>query len=384
MADHYKVLGVSSNASTDEIKRAYRKLARELHPDVAGERGEEQFKDVTRAYEVLSDPKKRELYDLGHDPTAPSAGGFGGGFGGPGFGNFGGTFGFQDIFETFFGGGGAGGQAGPMPRVRRGKDALFRLDIDLEDAVFGGEKDLQIDTAVICPLCHGDGCAVGTHPKTCPTCSGTGHVQRVSRSFLGQVLTNSPCPECSGFGTIIPDPCPRCQGDGRVREKQVIPVEVPAGVEGGTRIKISGAGEVGPGGGPRGDLYIEVKEHKHEFFKRKGDDLTCTVQIPMTAATLGTVLTLNTFDGPRELQVRPGTQPGERIRLKGLGVGKLQQNSRGDLWATVEVQIPTGLDDAQVALLQQFAALRGGERPGAKGAGAPSVLGKLRKKLNRK
>jgi len=384
LADHYKVLGVSRDASADEIKRAYRKLARELHPDVAGERGEEEFKDVTRAYEVLSDPRKRQQYDLGVDPTAPSGGGVHG-FGGAG--NFG-SFGFQDIFETFFGAG-MGGTAsqGPMPRKRRGQDSLVRLDIDLADAVFGANKEVTVDTAVTCPICKGDGCSPGTHPRTCTTCDGTGHVQRVARSFLGQVLTNSPCPQCNGFGTIIPSPCPECRGDGRVREKRTVDVEVPAGVENGTRIRLTGEGEVGPGGGPHGDLYVEIREGKHEFFKRRGDDLTCKLTVPMTAAALGTVLQLNTFDGPRDLEIRPGTQPGEKIRLKGLGVTKLNQNVRGDLWATVDVKIPTGLDDQQRALLQQFAAVRGEERAEAKITGkAPnnSVFGKIKNKFTGK
>lgn len=385
LADHYKVLGVSQDASPDEIKRAYRKLARELHPDVAGERGEEEFKDVTRAYEVLSDPRKRQQYDLGVDPTAPSGGGF---TGAPGYGNFGGTFGFQDIFETFFGGSMGGGSQGPMPRVRRGQDSLVRLDIDLRDAVFGAEKELQVDTAVTCPICKGDGCSPGTQPRTCTTCEGSGHVQRVARSFLGQVLTNSPCPQCNGYGTIIPSPCPDCRGDGRVREKRTVAVDVPAGVDNGTRIKLSGEGEVGPGGGPHGDLYVEIREGKHEFFKRRGDDLTCKLTVPMTAAALGTVLQVNTFDGLRDLEIRPGTQPGEKIRLKGLGVAKLNQNSRGDLWATVDVQIPTALDDEQRMLLQQFAAVRGEERAQpqltVKTNSSNSVFGKLKNKLSGK
>ncbi|WP_159798490.1 molecular chaperone DnaJ [Puerhibacterium puerhi] len=372
MADYYETLGVPRDATPEQIKKAYRKLARELHPDVAGEAGEERFKDVARAYEVLSNPEKRQQYDMGVDPTAPG-GGAGGGFGA--------GFGFQDIFETFFGGGQSA--QGPVPRARRGQDALVRMDVELAEAVFGTKRELQVDTAVVCSTCSGKGASPGTDLRTCEVCQGRGHVQRVARSFLGQVMTTAPCSACGGYGTIIPEPCPDCAGEGRVRSRRTLTVNVPAGVDTGTRIKLTAQGEVGPGGGPAGDLYVEIREKPHEVFVRRGDDLHCTLPVPMTAAALGTVLDLETLDGAQEIDLRPGTQPGQVVVLKGLGVGHLHSGGRGDLHVHVEVQVPSGLDDEQVALLRQLAALRGEERPEPRLATAhPGVFSRLRDKLS--
>lgn len=372
--DYYDVLGVGRDATPDQIKKAYRRLARELHPDVAqGEGAEDRFKDVSRAYEVLSNPEKREMYDRGVDPTAP--GGGAGGFGGAGFG-------FQDIFETFFGAGPSAGQRGPVPRARRGQDALVRLDIDLADATFGAHRDVQVDTAVLCPTCQGSCCRPGTSPRTCDVCGGRGVVQRVAQSFLGRVMTSSPCAACQGFGTVIPEPCPECSGDGRVRSRRTLSVDIPAGVDTGTRIKLTGRGEVGPGGGPAGDVYLEIRERPHETFVRRGDDLHCTLPVPMTAAALGTVLELQTLDGPREVDIRPGTQPGQVVVEKGLGVGRLHSGGRGDLHVHIDVQVPTQLDEEQTELLRRLAALRGEERPASRLAAAGSgVFAKLRDKL---
>jgi len=367
VSDYYDVLGVAKDASQDQIKKAYRKLARELHPDVAGPDAEDRFKDVSRAYEVLSNPEKRQSYDMGHDPSAPG-GGAGGGFG------------FQDIFETFFGGGQA--QRGPIPRSRRGQDALVRLDIDLSEAAFGVRREIQVDTAVVCGTCSGSCCRPGTSPRTCDVCGGRGTVQRVARSFLGQVMTTAPCAACQGFGTTIPEPCAECAGEGRVRSRRSVAVEVPAGVETGTRIRLTSQGEVGPAGGPAGDLYFEIRERKHEKFLRRGDDLHCTLEIPMTAAALGTVLELETLDGVESLDLRPGTQPGQVLTLKGLGIGHLQASGRGDLNVHVEVQIPTSLDDEQAELLRQLSVLRGEERPeGHVSSAHGGVFSRLRDKL---
>jgi molecular chaperone DnaJ len=372
VTDYYAILGVARDASPEQIKKAYRRLARELHPDVAGSDGEERFKDVARAYEVLSNPEKRQQYDMGVDPTAP-----GGGAGG-GFGN---GFGFQDIFETFFGGGAA--QAGPVPRARRGQDALVRLDVDLAEAAFGARREIQVDTAVVCGTCGGNGCRPGTSVRTCEVCHGRGNVQRVARSFLGQVMTTSPCAACQGFGTVIPEPCADCSGEGRVRSRRTIAVNVPAGVDTGTRIKLTSQGEVGPGGGPAGDLYVEIRERPHEIFVRRGDDLHCTLQVPMTAAALGTVLELETLDGPQEIDLRPGTQPGQVVTLKGLGVGHLHAGGRGDLNVHVEVQVPTGLDEEQTELLRTLARVRGEERPESRLTAAHlGVFSRLRDKLS--
>ena len=369
-ADYYDILGVGRDAGTDEIKRAYRKLARQLHPDVAqGEDAEERFKEVSRAYEVLSNPEKRRMYDSGVDPAGPSGGGFGAGFG------------FQDIFETFFGAG-TSARRGPMPRARRGQDALVRLDMDLAEAAFGTHREVPVDTAVLCPTCQGSCCRPGTSPRTCDVCGGAGVVQRVARSFLGQVMTSSPCAACHGFGTVIPEPCPECSGEGRVRSRRTLTVDVPAGVETGTRIKLPGQGEVGPAGGPPGDVYLEVRQRQHPTLIRQGDDLHCTLEIPMTAAALGTVVEIETLDGIRELDIWPGTQPGAVLTEKGLGVGHLHGVGRGDLHVHVEVQVPTGIDDEQERLLRELAALRGEERPEARLAAAQSgVFARLRDKL---
>ncbi|GAB2475826.1 molecular chaperone DnaJ [Xylanimonas ulmi] len=372
MTDYYEILGVERDASPEQIKKAYRRLARELHPDVAGEAGEERFKDVARAYEVLSNPDKRRQYDQGVDPTAPG-GGAGGGFGA--------GFGFQDIFETFFGGGQAA--QGPIPRARRGQDALVRMDVDLAEATFGAKRELQVDTAVACSTCGGNGARPGTSLRTCEVCAGRGNVQRVARSFLGQVMTTAPCTACGGYGTVIPEACADCAGEGRVRSRRTLTVNVPAGVDTGTRIKLTAQGEVGPGGGPAGDLYVEIRERPHETFVRRGDDLHCTLPVPMTAAALGTVLELDTLDGAQEIDLRPGTQPGQIVTLKGLGVGHLHAGGRGDLHVHVEVEVPTGLDDAQTELLRSLATLRGEERPEPRLASTHSgMFGRLRDKLS--
>ena len=370
--DYYEVLGVPRDATPEQVKKAYRRLARELHPDVAGNdpASEERFKDVSRAYDVLGNADKRRSYDLGADPASPG-GGMGGGFG------------FQDIFETFFGAAtGAGAQRGPVPRARRGQDALVRLDIDLVEATFGAHREMPVDTAVTCPTCLGSCARPGTSPVTCTVCGGRGTVQRVARSFLGQVMTSQPCAACHGFGTVIPEPCVECAGEGRVRSRRTLSLDVPAGVDTGTRIRMTGQGEVGPAGGPPGDVYVEIRERRHEVFVREGDDLHATLPVPMTAAALGTVLTLETLDGPQEVDLRPGTQPDQVVTLRGLGVGHLHGSGRGDLHVHVDVQVPTALDDQQEELLRALAALRGEERPEARlAATSAGVFARLRDKL---
>ncbi len=355
--DYYAILGVRRDASAEEIKRAYRKLARELHPDVnADAQAQQRFAEVSAANEVLSDPAKREVVDLGGDPLAP------GGGGGPGA-QF--NMGFQDIMDAFFGGaGGAGGARGRGPRTRSrpGADALIRLDLDLDEAAFGVSRELTVDTAVLCTACSGAGTAPGTHPDTCEACGGRGEVQSVQRSFLGQVMTSRPCAACGGHGTVIAHPCAKCAGDGRVRARRTITVKVPAGVEDGMRIRLSGQGEVGPAGGPPGDLYVEVRERRHEFFTREGEDLHCTVTLPMTAAALGTRTALTTLDGEEDLDIRPGTQAGTIITMRGRGVPRLRGSTRGDLHVHIDVATPTRLDAEQEELLRKLAALRGEER----------------------
>jgi molecular chaperone DnaJ len=374
--DYYATLGVSHDATGEEIKRAYRKLARELHPDVNPDPvAQERFKEVTAIYEVLSDPERRRIVDLGGDPLAPGGGGGAGAAGNPfaGFGSFG------DVFEAFFPG--SGGARGPRSRVRQGADALLRIELTLPETAFGVRRDVTVDTAIVCSTCGGDGCAVGTSPVRCQTCGGSGEIQSIQRSLLGQVMTTRPCTVCSGTGQQIPSPCPTCAAEGRVRARRTITVDVPAGIEDGMRIRLSGQGEVGPGGGPAGDLYIEVTEQAHEVFIRDGADLHCTVAMPMTAAALGTDLVLTTLDAEEKLEVRPGTQSGQVLTLRGKGVPRLRSSSRGDLHVHVEVRTPTKLDEAQELLLRDFAAMRNEEV--SVGTSRSGLFAKMRDALGR-
>ncbi|MFD3813423.1 molecular chaperone DnaJ [Rhodococcus sp. NPDC058639] len=347
--DYYGTLGVSKGATDQEIKRAYRKLAREHHPDVnPDESAQVRFQEISAAYEVLSDPDKRRIVDLGGDPLETSGGG-GGGFGGAGFGG-----GLGDVFEAFFGGG-AGGSRGPRGRVQPGADSLLRTRLTLEECARGVTKSVTVDTAILCDECTGSGTHGDSKPVRCETCGGAGEVQSVQRSFLGQVMTSRPCPTCRGAGETIPDPCRKCGGDGRVRARREITVKVPAGVGNGMRIRLAAQGEVGPGGGPAGDLYVEVIEQQHEVFVRDGDDLHCTVRVPMVDAALGTSVTLETIlDGPSEITVDAGTQPGSVTVLRGHGMPKLRSGTRGDLHAHLEVVVPSRLDSKQTKLLEEL------------------------------
>ncbi|MDP9497369.1 MAG: molecular chaperone DnaJ [Actinomycetota bacterium] len=359
MADYYGVLGVARDASDDDLKKAYRKLARQLHPDVNPDpAAQERFKAVTTAYEVLSDPQKRQVVDLGGDPLSTGPGSAGNPFS-TGFGGLG------DIMDAFFG----GGARGPRSRARQGADALIRIECDLAETVFGTTRELTLDTAVVCTTCTGQGTAPGTTLQVCETCRGAGEVQQVQRSFLGQVMTSRACPRCGGTGSTIPHPCPECSGDGRVRSRRTLSVKVPAGIENGMRVRLTGEGEVGPGGGPAGDLFVEVVEREHPVFTREGDELHCRVPLPMTAAALGTSLKLETLDGEEQIEVAPGTQPGEVITLRARGVPHLRGTGRGDLHVHLDVQTPTRLDGRQEELLRELAALRGEERPGGSGKG---------------
>ncbi|HEY3685680.1 MAG TPA: molecular chaperone DnaJ [Streptosporangiaceae bacterium] len=354
--DYYAVLGVRRDAGADEIKKAYRRLARELHPDVNPDpETQERFKEVTQAYEVLSDPQKRQMYDLGADP-------FAGGGAAPG--GFGAGNPFSDIMDAFFGA--AGGTRGPRSRARRGRNASIRVELDLAESAFGTTRELVVDTAVVCETCHGDGAAPGTQPEMCDMCGGKGEVSQVTRSFLGQVMTSRPCPNCGGFGSVIRQPCPECSGDGRVRTRRTLKVRIPAGVEDGTHIQLAGEGEVGPGGGPPGDLFLEIVLRPHAIFERQGDDLHCTVTLPMSAAALGTAITVETLDGPEEVDIRPGTQHGQAIPMYDKGVRHLNETGRGDLIIHVNVETPSKLDAEQEDLLKQLAKLRGEERPPGK------------------
>lgn len=347
--DYYGLLGVSKNASDADIKRAYRKLARELHPDVnPDEAAQAKFKEISVAYEVLSDPDKRRIVDLGGDPLESAAAG------GNGCGGFGGL---GDVFEAFFGGGFGGGAAsrGPIGRVRPGSDSLLRMRLDLEECATGVTKQVTVDTAVLCDRCQGKGTNGDSVPIPCDTCGGRGEVQTVQRSLLGQMLTSRPCPTCRGVGVVIPDPCQQCMGDGRIRARREISVKIPAGVGDGMRVRLAAQGEVGPGGGPAGDLYVEVHEQAHDVFVREGDHLHCTVSVPMVDAALGVTVTVDAIlDGLSEITIPPGTQPGSVITLRGRGMPHLRSNTRGDLHVHVEVVVPTRLDHQDIELLREL------------------------------
>ena len=386
--DLYELLGISRDADGDTIKRAYRKLARQLHPDVNPDPAtQERFKEVSHAYEVLSDPHKRRQYDLGGDPFAGAGAGFGQGAG----------FSFTDIMDAFFGGqaGGAASGRGPKARMRRGQDALIRLDIELAEAAFGITREIKVDTAVRCTTCNGAGTAPGTKPIACETCHGHGEVAHVQRSFLGEIRTLRPCAACRGFGSVIPEPCRECSGEGRVRSRRNLTVKIPAGVDTGTRVQLTDQGEVGPGGGPPGDLYVEIRVAEHPTFDRHGSDLHCTISVPMTAAALGTVLVIPTLEsdvekGARsgietsfELEIKPGTQSGTQEVLRGRGVPGLRGVGRGDLIVSVLVETPSRLDARQTELLRELAELRDEETPeGTIRGGNKSVFSRIRDAFN--
>ena len=328
MADYYGLLGLDRGASQDDIKKAYRKIARELHPDVNPDpEVQNKFKEVTAAYDTLSDPQKRQQYDMG------GQGGFGGGFG--------------------------GGNRGPRPRMRQGQDALIRIEVDLNEACFGTERDITLESAVICQKCEGQGTANQSAPSMCPVCKGRGETQFVQKSFLGQVMTSRPCNNCSGYGSVITDPCRECGGDGRVRARQTINIKVPAGVETGNRIQMAGRGEVGQGGGPAGDLYVEIVEEEHEFLLRDGDNLHIAIEVSFAAASLGTTVAVETLDGPVKVEIKAGTQSGATVPIKGKGMTRLRTTQRGDLIVHVDVATPHKLSRDQEKLLKDFASSRG-------------------------
>jgi molecular chaperone DnaJ len=349
MTDYYEVLGVSRNATDDEIKRAYRTLARRYHPDSNPDDpdAEARFKEVGQAYETLRDPERRRRYDVfGEDGARARAGAQA-----PGD-----AFGFGDLFDAFFGGDpfGARSQAGPP----RAPDAEAVVELQLSEAAFGTTATIEIRLPVACERCEGSGCEPGTHPARCDVCGGTGEVREVRRSILGQIVTAAPCVACSATGSRIPTPCRDCRGDGRVRAERSIDVEVPAGVDDGQRLRLSGRGPAAPRAGVPGDLYVTVRVAPDPRFERIGDDLLHVRQIAFTQAAIGARLEVETLEGPEELVVPAGTQPGHVFRLKHRGVHALRGRSRGDLLVRVDVAVPERLSAEEDELLRSLAALR--------------------------
>lgn len=351
--DYYGILGVSKDATDAEIKKAYRKLARKYHPDVNDtDEAAEMFREASVAHEVLTDPSKRRIVDMGGDPMEQAtAGGPGGGFGGSG--------GLGDIFEAFFGGGGAGGGRGPRSRVQPGNDALLRTRITLEEAFKGLRKEIRVDTAVLCEHCTGSGSESKSKPETCTACHGSGEVQEVQRSFLGNVMTTRPCGVCQGYGEVIKDPCSHCDGEGRVRKQRDLTVSVPAGIADGMRIRMADQGEVGHGGGPAGDLYVEVAVDRHPVFQREGDNLHLKVRVPAIDAALGTQFEVTGLDGDTlTIEVPEGTQPGTVLTKDGAGMPRLRTDGAGNMMAHVDIVVPTELDERTRALLEEIRTLR--------------------------
>ncbi|MFN2525697.1 MAG: molecular chaperone DnaJ [Actinomycetota bacterium] len=343
--DYYEILGISHDATADEIKRAYRRLARELHPDATREdpATTERFKEVSRAYEVLSDPQKRQRYDAFGDERVDAGA----------FADFGGI---SDLFASFFGGvGGSTRRRGPT----RGADILAEVQVTLQEAASGVQRDVELETLVECSECDGTGSAAGTFPVRCSDCGGTGEMREVRRSVFGNVMTATTCPRCGGTGQEVVDPCRACAGRGRVRSAETLNVRVPPGIEDGAQLRVSGRGEAGVRGGRAGDLYVVVRVQPHELFRRAGPDLGCEVPVPMTVAALGGHVEVPTLDGEEPLEIPAGTQSGEVLRLKGRGMPRLDGRQRGDLVVLLKVETPGKLDEEQAELLQRLAEMRG-------------------------
>ena len=359
--DFYEVLGVAKTATEDEIKKAYRKLAMKYHPDRnqgdKAKEAEEQFKEVKEAYEMLSDPKKRQAYDqFGHAGVDPNMGAGRGGA--EGFGGFADAFG--DIFGDIFGAAGGGGRRGGGPQVYRGSDLSYAMEITLEEAAHGKDTQIRIPSWDECEHCHGSGAKPGTSAKTCTTCNGSGTVH-MRQGFFSVQQT---CPHCHGTGKVIPDPCTHCHGQGRVKKQKTLEVKIPAGINEGMRIRSAGNGEPGTNGGPAGDLYIEIRIRPHDIFERDGDDLHCTVPVPLTTAALGGSVEVPTLGGKAEIDIPEGTQHGKTFRLRGKGIKGIRSSHHGDLYCHIAVETPVKLTEHQRKLLKELdeSFKKGGEK----------------------
>lgn len=366
--DLYAVLGVRPDAPDDEIRKTYRRLARELHPDVNKDPdAERRFKQITAAYQTLSDPARRRQYDM-----FGSAGGRADLF--P-FGDMG------DIFDVFFGGGLGGRRRRTHRRTRthRGEDLFVELSLTFEEAAFGVQKEVTVDSLEECARCQGNGCEPGTHPSRCTRCGGSGEIQDVSRSMFGTVMTARPCTTCEGTGEEIAAPCMDCSGEGRVPRSQTPTVDVPAGVADGMELRVAEGGQEGRHGGSAGDLYASLRVKPHPIFERRGQDLVCELAVPLTQAILGTEVEIPTLDGePMPIRLEPGTDPGTVIRLRGKGVPHLGRRGRGDLFVRVAVEMPKALSKKERVILEGLAELRG-EMSGK----GKTLVGKLRKLLEK-
>ena len=356
--DYYEVLGVSKTATQDELKKAYRKLARKYHPDLNkdNEEAAEKFKECNEAYSVLSDDQKRAQYDqFGHAAFENGGMGGGGGFGGAGgFGGFGGS-GMEDIFDMFFGGQGGRGGSRAKTGPQRGADLRFDLEITFEEAAFGLEKEINLYRDETCDHCHGEGAEPGSKVESCPECNGTGYVRFTQNTMFGQMVNERPCSRCKGEGKIISEPCKECRGKGTVKRNKKLKVKIPAGVDNGSRLRVSGEGEAGAKGGPNGDLYVYLYVKPHKFFERDGTTVLCEVPINIVQATLGADIKVPTLDGQVTMKVPEGTQPGKVLRLKGKGIPSLLGGSRGDQLVRIKVVVPTKLSDKQKDALRKFA-----------------------------
>lgn len=353
--DPYGTLGVSRDAAPEDIKKAYRNLARKYHPDhnPNDSSAETRFKEVKKAYDILSDPGRRQEYDS-YGVTGdeqPGAGGFSG-FGAEGFG-----FNFGDIFETMFGGGFSAGE--PQSRNRRGADASVDLNLSFEEAVFGAEKEVAARVMAACEECQGTGARDGTARNQCSQCKGSGRVQMVQNTILGRVVQSRTCPKCGGVGTVILQPCPNCRGQGRVEAITRKKINIPAGVDEGTRLRVSGSGHAGSLGGPPGDLYINISVGKHEYFERRGQNIYLTVPVGLAQAAMGVELEVPTLEGPRRLKVPAGTESGAVFRFSGRGVPNLNRGGRGDQVMTVEIEVPKRLSPEQKEALRRYAKASG-------------------------
>ena len=351
--DYYEVLGVSKGASEDEIKKAYKKLARKYHPDMnpGDKEAEEKFKEVNEANEVLSDPDKKARYDqFGFAGVDPSYGGGAGGYGAGGF-----DFGdLGDIFGSFFGGGFGGGSQRRRNGPQRGESIRVSVSVDFLEAAFGCEKEITVDRSEECPTCKGNGCAPGTTPEVCPECHGSGTVTQAQRTPFGVMQTQAACGKCRGTGKIIHQPCPECHGNGRARKRKTVKVNIPAGIDNGQTISLRGQGHAGKNGGPSGDLLITVMVKPHDIFRREGTAVFCEAPITFTQAVLGAEMEIPTIDGKVKYNIPEGTQTGTVFRLRGKGIPVLNGHGRGDQYVTVTIETPRGLNKEQKEALKKF------------------------------